>query len=94
MDTRYIRYQVRASEKYVEPSNLDKVYWKNDKIHDSLGVKGNNYVLIERILEPQESDEINVMFWIDYDTIPNNMQNKRFYGTLRIYAWQELETQV
>lgn len=94
LDTRYIRYQVRASEKYVEPSNLDKVYWKNDKIHDSLGVKGNNYVLIERILEPQESDEINVMFWIDYDTIPNNMQNKRFYGTLRIYAWQELKTQV
>lgn len=94
LDTRYIKYQVLASEKYVEPSKLSESYWNTDKVHEALGVSGNNYVLVERILEPQETDTINVMFWIDYDTIPNSMQNKRFYGTLRIYAWQELEAQV
>lgn len=94
LDTRYIKYQVLASEKYVGPNKLSESYWNTDKVHEALGVSGNNYVLVERILEPQETDTINVMFWIDYDTIPNSMQNKRFYGTLRIYAWQELEAQV
>ena len=94
LDTRYIRYQILASGKYIGPSKLDDSYWGNDNVYDSLGVTGHNYVLVERILEPQESDEINVMFWIDYDTIPNTMQNKRFYGTLRIYAWQELESSI
>ena len=35
--------------------------------------------------------EIKLMLWTDYDTIPNSMQNKYFYGTIRIYAWQEIK---
>jgi len=94
LDTRYIKYQVMASGKYIEPSRLDKSYWNKDEVTDALGVTGNNYILIERILEPQESDEVNVMFWVDYETVPNIMQNKMFYGTLRLYAWQEVETAI
>ena len=94
LDTKYIKYQVMASGKYIGPSRLDEFYWDKDKVSESLSVTGNNYILVERILEPSESDTVNVMFWIDYETVPNAMQNKKFYGTLRIYAWQEVKTQI
>ena len=74
------------------PTKLNKQIWKTDIISNSLSVTGINYVLIERTLLPTETDEIRLMLWVDYDTIPNSMQNKYFYGTLRIYAWQEIET--
>lgn len=91
LDVRYIKYQLLVNGKYTGPFKLSDTYWNKDKVYNSLGVKGNNYVLIERILEPQETDKINVMFWVDYDTVPNSMQNKIFLGTLRLYAWQELD---
>ena len=94
LDTRYIKYQLLVSRKYKWPLKLNESYWNKVNVYDSLNVKGNNYILVERILEPQETDSINVMFWIDYDTVPNSMQNKRFYGTLRLYAWQENKTSV
>lgn len=94
LDTRYVKYQLLVSGKYMGPSKLNDSYWNKDNVYNSLNVKGNNYILVERILEPQETDKINVMFWIDYDTVPNSMQNKRFFGTLRLYAWQEIETSV
>lgn len=94
LDVRYIKYQLLVSGKYMGPSKLSEVYWNKDNVHSSLGIKGNNYILVERILNPQETDKINVMFWVDYDTVPNSMQNKQFYGTLRLYAWQELETSI
>ena len=94
LDTRYIKYQLLVSGKYKGPLKLNESYWNKDNVYNSLGIKGNNYILVERILEPQETDSINVMFWVDYDTVPNSMQNKMFYGTLRLYAWQEIETSV
>lgn len=94
LDIRYIRYQTLVSGKYNGSNKLEDAYWHKDNIGNSLGVKGNNYILVDRILEPQETDKINVMLWIDYDTVPNSMQNKKFYGTLRLYAWQEIETAI
>ena len=41
-----------------------------------------------------ETDEIRLMLWTDYDRVPNSMQNKYFYGTIRIYAWQEIENNI
>jgi len=91
LDVQYIRYQLSVGNTYVEPKRLDSNIWTTDVISNSLSVTGINYILIEKELEAYQTDEIKLMLWTDYETIPNEMQNKYFYGTLRIYAWQELE---
>lgn len=32
-------------------------------------------------------DEISLMLWTDYETIPNSMMNKVFLGTIKVYSW-------
>ena len=75
----------------MEPKKLDTEIWKTDAVANSLSVTGINYILVDKTLEPHATDTINLMLWTDYESIPNEMQNKYFYGTLRIYAWKELE---
>lgn len=87
LDVQYIRYQLKAKELYVEPSRLDKNLWEDDSLASDLSVKGTNYILYEGELEPLDSSTISLMLWTDYDTIPNSMQDKYFYGTIRVYAW-------
>ena len=87
----YIKYQLMVGSSYIEPKILNHNVWMKDEISDSLVIQGKNYILVERTLEPQQTDEIRVMFWVDYNSVPNSMQNKYFYGTLRLYAWQEIK---
>ena len=94
LDVQYIKYQLSTQNKYIEPTKLNNQIWKTDVISNSLSVTGINYILTEGTLLPTETDEIRLMLWTDYETIPNSMQNKYFYGTLRIYAWQEIEVNV
>ena len=94
MDVQYLRYQLSVGEKYIEPTRLDTNVWKKDEISKSLSVTGINYILVEKTLQPQETNEIKLMLWTDYETIPNSMQDKYFYGTIRIYAWQEIELNI
>ena len=83
-----------VGNEYIQPTKLDTTIWTQDKISDSLSVTGTNYILLEKTLEPHVTDEIKLMLWTDYETIPNSMQNTYFYGTIRIYAWQEIEKNV
>lgn len=94
LDPEYIRYQLSVGNEYIGPSKLNKNIWNQDIISDSISVTGLNYILIEKTLEPTATDEIRLMLWTDYDTIPNAMQNTYFYGTLRIYAWQEIKVNI
>ena len=89
VDTQYLRFQASVGEKYITPTRLDSVIWKEDNISKELKVTGTNYILGEGSLEPFDTDSINIMMWTDYDTIPNSQQNKYFYGTLRVYSWTE-----
>lgn len=89
LDIEYIRYQLSVGNNYIEPRRLDSKIWKTDNVSKELKIKGTNYILLEKTLEPFATDEIKLMLWTDYDTIPNSMQNKYFYGTLKIYAYQE-----
>ena len=91
MDVQYIKYQLSVGDTYIEPKKLDSQIWETDAISNSLSVTGTNYILVDKILEAHATDEIKLMLWTDYETIPNSMQDKYFYGTLRIYAWQEIE---
>ena len=94
LDAQYIRYQLSVGDTYVEPTKLNNNVWVQDEISKSLTVTGINYILLERTLLPQQSDSIRLMLWTDYDTVPNTMQDKYFYGTIRIYGWQEIKASI
>lgn len=94
LDVQYIRYQILVGNNYIEPKRLDSQIWNTDDISEGLNVKGTNYILLEKKLEPFATDEIKLMLWTDYDTIPNSMQDKYFYGTLKIYAYQMIEKNI
>ena len=90
VDTQYIRYQMRIKEKYLGPIRLNDSYWNADAVSKELNVTGTNYILAEDKLEPYEASDVSLMLWADYDTIPNSQMDKYFYGTIRIYAWQDI----
>jgi hypothetical protein len=89
VDTKYLRYQLINKAGYVEPSVLDKKIWPNDNLYKAFGLNSTNYILVDGLLEPYDTDKITLMLWADYDTIPNPQMNKYFYGTIRVYGWTE-----
>jgi len=89
LDVEYIRYQLTANDEYIPPAKLNSNIWEDDNLASKLSAKGTNYILIESTIEPFQSVDINLMLWTDYDTIPNEMQDKYFYGTLKVYSWTE-----
>lgn len=91
LDVQYIRYQLSVGNTYIEPQTLSSRIWPIDDYYEELNANGTNYILLEKTLEAHATDEIKLMLWTDYDTIPNSMQDKYFYGTLKIYAYQKLE---
>lgn len=89
LEVKYIRYQLQVKEKYYEPQKLDNKIWRKDKLSEKLSLTNTNYILIEDTIEPFDTINVRLMLWTDYETIPNSMQDKYFYGTIRIYAWTE-----
>ena len=87
LDTQYIRFQLSTSKEYISPSKLK--LWEKDKVYEALKLTSTNYILLKGTLEPLELENVSLMFWTDYDTIPNSMQNKYFYGTIKVYAWSD-----
>ena len=87
LDTTYIRYQLKTNTEYISPSKLK--LWEEDKIYKALNLNGTYYILLESTIEPHDTENISMMLWTDYDTIPNSMQNKYFYGTIQVYAWSK-----
>lgn len=89
LDVEYIRYQLTANEEYIPTTKLNNQVWENDSLASHLSAKGTNYILIESTINPFSSVNINLMLWTDYDTIPNEMQDTYFYGTIKVYSWIE-----
>lgn len=89
LDIQYLRYQIKIKEKYSGIKRLDDNIWNSDSISKELEVSGTNYILVDDIIEPYDTINFKFMIWTDYETIPNSMQDKYFYGTIKIYAWTE-----
>ena len=77
------------NSEYIGPNKLEDNIWENDKLYKELGVTNTNYILLDTSLEAYQLDKINLVLWTDYDTIPNSMMNKRFLGTIKVYAYIE-----
>lgn len=89
LDTKYIKYQLSVKDTYIEPTFLNTKLWKNDKLSQALSISGTNYILVDSEIAPRDEAEIKLMVWTNYETIPNSMQDKYFYGTIRVYSWTE-----
>ena len=89
LDSEYIRYQLSTNNNYVSPTKLNNNIWQNDSAYKAIQPNGTNYILLDGTIEAHDTERISIMFWTDYDTIPNSMQDKYFYGTIRVYAWTE-----
>ena len=87
LDTKYMRYILSYNNIYTKPSKLEDNIWKYDKLSEKLNLNGINYILLEKSLEAYQMDEISLMLWTDYETIPNSMMNKVFLGTIKVYSW-------
>lgn len=87
----YIKYQLSVGDTYIAPTRLDSKLWKYDNLSDGLSISGTNYILLDKKLEPHAKDEVKLMLWTDYERLPNSMQDKYFYGTIRVYAWKEIK---
>ena len=87
LDTKYMRYILSYNNIYTNPSKLEDNIWKYDKLSEKLNLNGINYILLEKSLEAYQMDEISLMLWTDYETIPNSMMNKAFLGTIKVYSW-------
>ena len=53
------------------------------KLEDNTTIKSNTFIIYEGEIEAQTK----VGFWIDYETITNDMQDKWFIGTIKLYSW-------
>ena len=89
LDTQYVRYQLMAGDDYISPTKLSDTIWQKDDVYEALKLTAKYYILIDSTIEPHDAKSISIMLWTDYDTIPNAMQNKYFYGTIRVYAWSK-----
>lgn len=89
LDVQYLRYQLLANEEYIPTTKLNNSIWKDDSLATKLSAKGINYILIESTIKPFSNVDIKLMLWTDYDSIPNEMQDKYFYGTIKVYSWTE-----
>lgn len=88
LDMKYLRYQFQIKEKYYSPKEFNNP-WPNDSMYNLLDASGTNYILHDDIIEPFDTINVKLMLWTDYETIPNSMQNKYFYGTIKVYSWIE-----
>ena len=89
LNLNYLKFQISNNSNYTGPTKISDVYWQPDSLYKSFNVNGENYILLKSDIMPFANDNIKLMFWTDYDTIPNSEQNKYFYGTIKVYAWTE-----
>ena len=89
VNVEYLRFQISNNSKHIGTAKFKDAYWEVDSLYKAFNVTGDNYVLIKDTLAPYMSDNIKLMLWADYDTIPNSEQDKYFYGTIKVYAWTE-----
>lgn len=89
--TDYIKYQLSVDGTYIGPTWLNDTLWKKDKIYNELKVTKNNYILLDGTIKKYETKNISLILWTDYEKTPNAMQNKKFLGTIKIYAWTKVK---
>ena len=88
LDPKYIYQKVSINGNKKETKFLNLTPWDiGSKLDSGLSINKNTYILYEGEIASKDIDNINLALWVDYETIPNEMQNKWFIGTIKLYNW-------
>ena len=57
-----------------------------DKLDNNKRIDKTTYILYTGEIAPFGSSDINLSFWIDYESIGNDMMSKAGIGTIKVYG--------
>lgn len=88
LSVNYVQYKVRSSVSNLTGGKLANRYWSNDKLAGGLNMTGTNYVLLSGTLKEYEKIDVNLFLYVlDDGTVQNEIMDKYYYGTIKVYAW-------
>ena len=88
LSVNYVQYKVRSSVSNLTGGKLANRYWSNDKLAGGLDMTGTNYVLLSGTLKEYEKIDVSLFLYVlDDGTVQNEIMDKYYYGTIKVYAW-------
>ncbi len=88
LSVNYVQYKVRSSVSNLTGGKLANRYWSNDKLAGGLNMTGTNYVLLSGTLKEYEKIDVSLFLYVlDDGTVQNEIMDKYYYGTIKVYAW-------
>ena len=88
LSVNYVQYKIRSSISNLTGGKLANRYWSNDKLAGGLNMTGTNYVLLSGTLKEYEKIDVNLFLYVlDDGTVQNEIMDKYYYGTIKVYAW-------
>lgn len=88
LSVNYVQYKVRSSVSSLTGGKLANRYWSNDKLAGGLNMTGTNYVLLSGTLKEYEKIDVNLFLYVlDDGKVQNEIMDKYYYGTIKVYAW-------
>ena len=88
LSVNYVQYKVRSSVSNLTGGKLANRYWSNDKLAGGLNMTGTNYVLLSGTLKEYEKIDVNLFLYVlDDGKVQNEIMDKHYYGTIKVYAW-------
>ena len=88
LSVNYVQYKVRSSVSNLTGGKLANRYWSNDKLAGGLNMTGTNYVLLSGTLKEYEKIDVNLFLYVlDDGKVQNEIMDKYYYGTIKVYAW-------
>ena len=88
LSVNYVQYKIRSSVSNLAGGKLANRYWSNDKLAGGLNMTGTNYVLLSGTLKEYEKIDVSLFLYVlDDGTVQNEIMDKYYYGTIKVYAW-------
>ena len=88
LSVNYVQYKVRSSVSNLTGGKLANRYWSNDKLAGGLNMTGTNYVLLSGTLKEYEKIDVSLFLYVlDNGKVQNEIMDKYYYGTIKVYAW-------
>lgn len=88
LSVNYVQYKIRSSVSNLTGGKLANRYWSNDKLAGGLNMTGTNYVLLSGTLKEYEKIDVSLFLYVlDDGNVQNEIMDKYYYGTIKVYAW-------
>ena len=86
----YVYYKLSVNNDIKPSYLLNNNMWKIEStLQDNKKIENNTYILYEGEVKQLDTDYFKLGLWVDYEKIGNDMQDKSFIGTIKVYAWME-----